>query len=66
MVDSSPLEIQELAPKASTKQVCRFFDLVGASAIAAADDNPALREGLPTADPNMSLFEQLRELDRQR
>ena len=66
MVESSPLEIQELVPDASTKQVCRFFDLVGPSAEAAAVDNPARRKGSPMADPNISLFEQLRELDRQR
>ena len=66
MVESSPLEIQELVPDATTKQVCRFFDLVGPSAEAAAVVNPARRKGSPMAAPNMSLFEQLRELDRQR
>ena len=66
MVDSSPLEIQEFLLEASTKQVCRFFDLVGLAAEAAAVDKPARREGSPMADPNLSLFEQLRDLDRQR
>ena len=66
MVESSPLEIQELLPDASTKQVCRFFDLVGLSAEAAVVPKPARREGSAMADPNLSLFEQLRELDRLR
>ena len=66
MVVSSPLKVQELVPDGTTKQVFRFFDLVGASAKVAADDNLVLRKGVNMADPNMSLFEQLRELDRQR
>ena len=66
MVDASPTDIQELVPDASTKQVCRFFDLVGPSAEAAAVEKSARREGSLMADPNTSLFERLRELDRER
>ena len=66
MVESSPFEVQELVPDATTEQVWSFFDLVGKSSKTTADDNLALREGLAIADLNKSLFEQLRELDRQR
>ena len=66
MVEASPLEVQELIPGATTKQVCRFFDLIEASSKAAAEVNRDKSEDLAMSDPNKSLFEQLRDMHRQR
>ena len=67
MVSFTPVEVQSLVPKATTKQICLFFDLVKAASTTPASNNALVsREGAVKSVPEVSLLEQLRKLEQQR
>ena len=67
MVSYTPVEVQSLVPEATTKQICRFFDLVKATSSTPASSKALeRREGAEKSIAQKSLLEQLRNLDEQR
>ena len=67
MVSFTPVEVQSLVPEATTKQICLFFDLMKAAITTLASNNALeRRESTEKLVPEISLLEQLRNLDQRR
>ena len=67
MVSFTPLEVLAVVPEATSKQLCKFFDLVDQTKQAPTSDGGCeVKKDKTEATPATSLLDQLRQLDHLR